>query len=177
MKNYDFLILGSNGLLGSNLVNQLKKNKLTFFTIAKSKSNHNVDLRNFEKLEDFFFNHKFKIVINCVAKVNIDYCEKKFKHAKLINYELVKFLSKMSKKFRFKFVQISTDHVYRGQKLKLNKEQSKIFAINKYAKTKILAEKSLKNLQKFLIIRTNFTGKKDKSFIDFLIKNLKKVNL
>ena len=76
MKNYDFLILGSNGLLGSNLVNQLKKNKLTFFTIAKSKSNHNVDLRNFEKLEDFFFNHKFKIVINCVAKVNIDYCEK-----------------------------------------------------------------------------------------------------
>ena len=166
MKSYDFLILGSNGLLGSNLVKELKKRKANFFTIARTNSNYNLDLKNFKKLNNFFLNYKFKIVINCAAKIDINYCEKKFNQAKLINYSMVKFLSKMSKKFGFKLVQISTDHVYKGQKLKLNNEKSKIFSINKYAETKILAEKSMKKLKRFLIIRTNFTGRKNNTFID-----------
>ena len=80
----------------------------------------------------------------------------------------------MSKKFDFKFVQISTDHVYKGKNAVFNSETSEIFPINKYAKSKILAEKHLKELKKFLIIRTNFTGKKKNSFIDWLIRNFKK---
>ena len=79
----------------------------------------------------------------------------------------------MSKIYNFKFVQISTDHVYKGKRLKLNSETSKIHAINKYAKTKIIAEKYLKNLKNFLIIRTNFTGKKKNTFIDWLVKSIK----
>ena len=177
MESYEFLILGSNGLLGLNLVKELKKRKKVFFTIARKNSNYNLDLKNFKKLNNFFSKYKFKIVINCAAKVNIDYCEKKFNHAKLINYKMVNFLSKMSKKFDFKLVQISTDHVYKGRKLKLNNEKSKIFSINKYAETKLLAEKSMKKLKKFLIIRTNFTGKKNNTFLDLLIKNLKKKKL
>ena len=80
----------------------------------------------------------------------------------------------MSKKFKFKLVQISTDHVYKGRKFKLNNEKSKIFSINKYAESKILAEHSVKFLKSFLIIRTNFTGRKKNTFIDQLVKNLKK---
>ncbi len=80
----------------------------------------------------------------------------------------------MSKKFDFKFVQISTDQVYRGKDGLLNSEKSELFAINKYAKSKILAEKYLKKLKKFLIIRTNFTGKKKNSFIDWLMESFKK---
>ncbi len=174
MENYDFLILGSNGLLGSNIVKELKKRKINFFTIARSNSNYNLNLKNFKKLNYFFSNYKFKNVINCAAKIDINYCEKKFNNAKLINYYMVNFLSKMSKKFDFKFVQISTDHVYKGQKLKLNSEKSKIFSINKYAETKILAEKSMKKVRKFLIIRANFTGKRNNTFLDSLIKKLKK---
>ena len=97
MESYEFLILGSNGLLGLNLVKELKKRKKVFFTIARKNSNYNLDLKNFKKLNNFFSKYKFKIVINCAAKVNIDYCEKKFNHAKLINYKMVNFLSKMSK--------------------------------------------------------------------------------
>ena len=174
MKNYDFLILGSNGLLGSNLVKELKKRKINFLTIARSNSDYNLDVKNFKKLKKFFLNYKFKIVINSIAKVSIDYCEKKFDEAKLINFKLVEFLSKMSKKFKFKLVQISTDHVYKGRKFKLNNEKSKIFSINKYAESKILAEHSVKFLKSFLIIRTNFTGRKKNTFIDQLVKNLKK---
>ena len=174
MKNFDFLVIGSNGLLGSNIVKILKKKKINFLTVAKKNSNFNINLENFKRLDKFFLKNKFKIVINCAAIIDINYCEKKYNISSIINSKLVKFLSQMSKKFDFKFVQISTDQVYKGKNAVLNSEKSKIFAINKYAKSKILAEKYLKELKKFLIIRTNFTGKKKDSFIDWLIRNFKK---
>jgi len=174
MKNFEFLVIGSNGLLGSNIVKILKKKKISFLTVARKNSNFNLNLKNFKRLDKLFLKNKFKIVINCAAIIDINYCEKNYNIASIINCKLVKFLSQMSKKFDFKFVQISTDHVYKGKSVVLNSEKSETFAINKYAKSKILAEKYLKELKKFLIIRTNFTGKKKNSFIDWLIKNIKK---
>ena len=176
MKYFDFLIIGSNGLLGSHLVKTLKEKKIKFLTIARSGSDCNLDLKNYKNLNSFFLKNKFKIVINCVAKIDINFCEVKFNEAKLINFKFVEYLSKMANKFNFKLVQISTDHVYKGKKFCLNNEKSKIFPINKYAKTKILSEKPVRKLKKFLIIRTNFTGKKNNTFLDWLIKNLKKKN-
>ena len=138
MKNYDFLVIGSKGLLGSKIVKILKKKKFNHLTIARKNSNFNLNLKNFKSLNKFFLENRFRVVINCAAIIDINYCESKFNEALIINCKLVKFLSEMSKKFDFKFVQISTDHVYKGKKLKLNHEQSEIFAINKYTKTKIL---------------------------------------
>lgn len=173
MNNYEFLVIGSNGMLGSKIVKILKERKIDHLTVARNNSNFNLNLTNFKKLNKLFLKNKFKIVINCAAIIDINYCEKMFKKASIINCKLVKFLSEMSKKFNFKFVHISSDHVYKGKKNKLNNEKSKIFAVNKYAKTKILAEKYLKKLKNFLIIRTNFTGKKKNTFIDLLIKSIK----
>ena len=84
MKDFDILVLGSNGLLGSYIVKDLKKRNLNFFTIARSNSNYNFNFKNFKNLNNFFLKHKFKIVINCVAKTSIDYCQKKFDEANLI---------------------------------------------------------------------------------------------
>ncbi len=174
MKNFEFLIIGSNGLLGSKIVEVLKKKKISFLTIARNNSSYNLNLNKYNKLYNFFLENRFKIVINCAAIIDIDYCEKNFNNSKIINSFFVKFLSQMSKKFDFKLVQISTDHVYKGKKFLYNKENDEISAINNYARSKILAEKYLKKLKKFLIIRTNFTGKKKKSYIDWLIRNINK---
>ena len=180
MKDYEFLVVGSNGMLGSKIVKILNERKIDHLTVARNNSSFNLNLKNFKNLNKLFLKNKFKVVINCAAIIDINYCEKMFNEASIVNCKLVKFLSEMSKKFDFKFVQISTDHVYKGKKLKLNNEKSEIFAINKYAKTKILAEKHLHKLKKFLIIRTNFTGKRKNTFIDWLIKSIKtkkKINL
>ena len=164
MQNYKYLIIGSNGLLGSNIVKILKKKKLSYLTVARKKSNYNLDLKNFRKLKNFFKKSTFKIVINCAGIIDINYCEKHFDKALIINSFFVKFLSEMSRRFKFKLIQISTDHIYRGKKSKLNSEKSEIFAINNYAKTKIISERYLVGLKKYLIIRTNFTGKKKEYF-------------
>ena len=174
MKNSKFLIIGSNGLLGSNIVKILDKKKINYSTSARNNSDFNLDINNYRLLKNFFLKNKIKIVINCAAKVDINYCEKNYLDTKKINTEFVKFLAKLSKTFDFKLVQISTDHVYKGKKFHFNNEKSKVFPINKYAKSKILAEGYLLKLTKYLIIRTNFTGKKEGSFIDWLIKSVKK---
>lgn len=174
MKKYKFLIIGSKGLLGSNIVKYLRKKKISHKKIARNNSDYNLDLKNFEKLKYFFLKNKFEIVINCAAKVNIDFCEKNYKEAKLINLDLVKYLSLLSKLNDFKLVQISTDQVYNQKKHKLNKEEDRTAGLNKYAILKIKSENFLKNQKNYLIIRTNFTGKRRNSFIDWLIKSIKK---
>ena len=127
-------------------------------------------------LEKFFKKNNFLNGIKCAAKINIDYCEKKYGKAIIINYNFPKYLAKLSIKYNFKLIHISSDHVYKGDKFKLNKETSKLFPINKYALSKILAEKAVKINKKNLIIRTNFTGKKidGNSFLNWLEEILKK---
>ena len=146
---------------------------LKFFTVARDKSDFNVDLNYYKKLNKIFIENKFKIVINSAAIVDINVCEYKKQEAAKINTKLVKYLSEKSKMYKFKLVQISTDHVYRGNRKKSNKEISKLFPVNNYAKTKIDAEKFLLKLKKFLIIRTNFTGRKKNSFIDWIISSIR----
>ena len=115
MKNSKFLIIGSNGLLGSNIVKILDKKKINYSTSARNNSDFNLDINNYRLLKNFFLKNKIKIVINCAAKVDINYCEKNYLDTKKINTEFVKFLAKLSKTFDFKLVQISTDHVYKGK--------------------------------------------------------------
>ena len=113
----------------------LKRKKSTLFTVARRNSNFNLNLNNFKKLDKLFKQNKFRIVINCAAIVDINYCEKKKKnYSSIINTKFVKYLSEKSKKYNFKLVQISTDHVYKGDKKVPNKENNKIFSINNYAK-------------------------------------------
>ena len=47
MRFYEFLIIGSNGLLGSNLVYLLKKKRFKYKTSARNNSNFNLNLKNY----------------------------------------------------------------------------------------------------------------------------------
>ena len=176
-RNFDFLILGSNGNLAKEIIKILKNKKITFFKIAKKNSNYNIDLNNHKKLENFFKNFEFKYVINCAAIVNLKKCEKNKISSSKINYQLPKLLNKISKRYNFKIVHISTDHVYFSKNNILHSENSKTRAVNFYAKTKIQAEKILKKSKKCLIIRTNFVGYSGflkPSFVDWIYLSIKK---
>lgn len=175
---YDYLILGSNGLLGSEIKKVLSKRKV--FSIAKTSSSLNMDLCNFKKLDNFFNQYKFKYVINCAAITNLKACELNKKKAWKINTLLPKKLSELSKKNFFKYIHISTDHFFSSKKISYKKETAKTKIINYYSKTKLEAEKYVKKNKKNLIIRTNFTGFKKKNiqstFIGWILFNIIKKN-
>jgi len=185
MKKSKYLVVGSKGLLGSEISRRLKDKKINYCTIARKNSDLNMDLNNFSKLKKFILKNDFNNIINCAGIINFDKCEKKYTNILKINYHLPKYLSELSIKYKFKLIHISTDQVYYKTKNKLSKESDKIYAINKYAKSKILSEKVVKKNRRNLIIRTNFTGKKkitkkDISFIDWLNNHVikkKSINL
>jgi dTDP-4-dehydrorhamnose reductase len=172
-KNYNYLILGSNGLLGNEIKKILPSNKNLF--VSRNKSDLNLDLSKFKNLKKLFNKYSFNVVINCAAEIDINFCEKYFILAKKINSDLLKYLTYYSIRDGFKLVHISTDHFFINKSFTYNNEKKKIFPINKYSLTKIYAENyTLKN-PKNLIVRTNFTGfagHKKKTFISWLLKNL-----
>ena len=76
-KIFKYLLIGSNGLLGSELKKILPKNESLF--IARKKSDYNIDLSNFNDLKKIFEKYKFLNVINVAAITNLEICQKKKK--------------------------------------------------------------------------------------------------
>ena len=133
---FKYLILGSNGLLGSEFKKILPK-KYTL-TIAKKNSDININLKKFQDLNSVFKKFKFKFVINCAAITDLNSCESNYLECKKINTILPYRLGLFSRKFKFKLIQISTDQVYFSKKKFLSKETDRVKPINNYAKSKIL---------------------------------------
>ena len=107
---FKFLLLGSNGLLG----NELKKLPEKTLCLSKKKNaDLNIDLRNFLKLENIFKEYKFDNIINCLCYNKFSLIAKLIKiNCDLINEKLPIFLNKLSFKYNFKLIHISTDQVY-----------------------------------------------------------------
>ena len=171
---FKYLIIGSNGLLGSRLKNNLPSKDI--FCIARSYSDYNCNLNNSKKLLYIFNKYKFLNVINCAAIASVDNCEKNKKICKKINLDFPIFLNKLSKKKKFNLIHISSDQVYSLGNKEKYKETDKTFFTNYYSKTKYFAEKYLIKNNRCLIIRTNFTGFKktlNETFIGWVLKSLK----
>lgn len=172
---FEYLLIGSNGLLGSSIKSKLNLKKV--MCVARTNSDYNIDLKNLKKFKKIFDKYEFKNVINCAAITNLSQCEKEKKKTKKINLELPILLNNLSKKMKFNLIHISTDQVYCKGKSNKFKETDKISFLNYYSKTKFLAEKILMNNKKSLIIRTNFTGFKknlNKTFVGWLLDNIKR---
>ena len=139
-KTFKYLIIGSNGLLGSALKTYLPKTQT--FSLARNNSNYNLNLLNFKKLEHLFKIYKFEFVINCAAITNLNYCEKNKKIAWKTNTLLLRNYL-IYPKNNFKYIHISTDHFFSSEKIKFYNENSTLKSINYYSKTKLIAEKKL----------------------------------
>tara|TARA_B100000795_G_scaffold270073_2_gene262507 strand:+ start:3712 stop:4584 length:873 start_codon:yes stop_codon:yes gene_type:complete len=172
-----FLILGSNGTLGKKIFEELVlKKKFIIKTVAKKNADFCINLEKFDKLENIFKNNKFNFVINCAAYTNLKYCEKNYKKTLKINTYLPKKLSQLSIEYNFRYIHISTDHIYISKKNIANSEKFKIGWHNYYSKSKYLAEKNILANSKSLIIRTNFIddSSNKKSFLYWLNNNFNK---
>lgn len=174
----DYVILGSTGLLGKTLLRTAKDKNLDVLGLSRNTKKYKIDYFNIDKLLKVLEYLKPKIIINSVGLTDIDFCEKNPKIAEQINTLPLKYLSKFSKKNNIKLIQISTDHFFTGDQNRKHKENSKIKLLNSYAKTKFMAEKYTKHNKNHMIIRTNFTGyrnkKKNQTFIEWLLDNFKK---
>ncbi len=146
------LVLGSDGLLGSRLLAELKSNRNLK---AVGTSRHNSS--------DYFFEFTVRNLINLVRTVKPDYIinciavtssNSGWLKSIRVNSLLPITLALLSKFFSFQVIHFSTNVVFSGQG-KINSESSLIFPKSKYAFTKAMGDISFFGS---LIIRTSFVG-------------------
>lgn len=176
------VFFGGSGLLAVNWAKKIYRDYEVYLIMHKRKI-------QFSEVKVIHFNEDFEasythfistlkpdIIVNCAALTNVDFCEANPFMASEINTVLPKKLALIAKKIEAKFVHISTDHLFDGQK-KLYSEEDQVSPLNQYAKTKAAAEKEVLSIdENALIVRTNFYGwglSFRKSFSDFILEGLR----
>lgn len=159
-------LIGSNGLLGSEVANQLKIHNLEFVS-----SNSNVDIANIDSLNNFVANKKIDYIINCAAYTNVDKAETNVEAAKQLNVTGPINLASIANDLNATLVHISTDYVFDGQSHIPYREDSETNPSTIYGKTKRRGEEEIiAGCSKYYIIRTAWLyGHSGKNFVQTML--------
>jgi dTDP-4-dehydrorhamnose reductase len=147
------LVTGSNGQLGSE-IKALSENFPGYNFIF-----HDIDSLNvtdFIELQNFFQLVTPDFVIHCAAYTAVDKAESEPDKAQLVNAMSVKYLSDLSKQFKYKLIHVSTDYVFDGTLSIPYTETETVNPQSVYGKTKLEGEKYLADNNNAMIIRTSW---------------------
>lgn len=151
-------IFGGTGLAGSALRIEAVRRGLSPISIARRNADINFDATNLTDIVTLLDNLSPDGVINAAAKVNIEQCERDPTKTSIINSLMPMELSKWCASHDVAFVQISTDHYFKGAGPKAHSEAAEVQLLNQYASQKFAAEKFCLNQKNSLILRTNIVG-------------------
>jgi len=161
------LVTGARGFLGSNLVHFLSTNeKYEIFSTSRTGNldrQKNARFVQGDLLERSFVDNVIStiepdIVINTVSLVNVDLCEEKPALAEKIIVDTARNLAESLSKRNCRFIHISTDQLFDGQK-RMYSEEDLPAPVNVYGTMKLKAENTVRHVTpNAAIIRTNFFG-------------------
>ena len=151
------LVVGS-GLLGNNLA-KIAINEFTAFTTYNE---HPLDI---EGGKSYYLNIANRMdvttliqklnpdyIIHTAALTNVDHCERDKRLAWNINVEGTKHIAEIAQKINAKFIYISTDYVFDGDR-GMYKEDAPTNPVDYYGETKLEGEKVVKGLSDYIIVR------------------------
>ncbi len=180
--NMKVLITGASGLLGTALsIDFLEAGYEVYSGYLSHKPKYGIPIRIDISDEKDVYDKVLKInpdiIINSAALTNVDLCESERDLAWKINVKGTENLLRTAEKVKAKFILISTDYIFDGDK-GLYKEEDKPNPINFYGYTKLKAEETVqRGGVDHLIVRTSViygpipsSGKKN--FALWIIENL-----
>lgn len=149
------LILGSNGMLGHVVTTFFQeKGYDVIITSRDEKTDNYYDaFKNVYAVENIIKKHKPDVVINCIGILNSD-AEAHHALATMLNSFLPNYLDALSLKYSFRFIHITTDCVFSGEKGDYT-EDSISDATSFYGRSKALGEVNNNNT---LTLRTSIVG-------------------
>lgn len=168
------LVLGSQGQLGNEICNQLKKLKIQHYFLSRK----DCDITDENNLIKIFESIKPSFVINAAAFTDVDGAEIHYQKALDVNYHAVNNLVELSNRFDATLIHFSTDYVFNSIQKCPIKENSKKNPINKYGISKHLGEESIiEKSKKYFIFRISWVyGLKGNNFPKTIINKLKEEN-
>ena len=130
------LILGKDGQLGKSLLKYVPKEIIYSFY-----SKNELDISNFDAVEEIINNFIPDIIINAAAYTNVEKAENDEVNLHNANVLGPYNLAYLSKKYKKKLIHISTDYIFDGQKKFPYVEEDDAKPLSKYGKSKLEGEK------------------------------------
>ena len=155
-----FLVTGSAGLVGSQVVKDLtKQNHTVYSCYHDEKPSHGtsiqLDITDQDKIIQILQEIKPDRIIHLAAMTNVDQCETQQELAILLNAKSTEILAKQAAKQNIFFVYVSTDYVFDGIK-GMKKEDDSTNPLGFYGKSKLEGEFTLNKLaSSWCIARTS----------------------
>ena len=181
MVKLKFLVTGSAGLVGQQVVKDLSKSNQVFSCYNESKPEYGdsvkMDLKNYEMISSVLTEIKPDVVIHLGAMTGVDLCEKEKTSASEINTKATEIIAKECSKLNSFLVYVSTDYVFDGN-FGMYKEDDVTNPLGFYGKSKLEGEKAVQNFStNWCIARTSTPfglHPTKKSFPMWVIENLQK---
>ena len=169
MNKAKILVTGSNGQLGSELQDlaaAFPQFELLFFT------RESFPINDADRADKIFEELRPQFLVNCAAYTAVDKAESENELASEINGIAVGQLAFLCKKYDARFIHISTDYVFNGNKTEPWKEDDATDPVNAYGASKLLGEyKAAKNNPESIIIRTSWVySSHGKNFVKTMMR-------
>lgn len=157
------LLIGSNGLLGSEIASALKEHQISFV----EKNSSSLDITDPKAIVEGLKVVKPKWIINAAAYTDVDKAETDREEARLINAVGPKQLAELATGANARLIHFSTDYVFSGEGDKpwTEMDPTKPVPRNWYGETKLMGEKAVRNHPNHLVVRVQWLyGKKKNRF-------------
>ncbi len=161
------LVTGAKGMLGHDLCPVLEDSG---YEVIETDIN-NLDITDFEAVQNFFKREKPDVIVHCAAYTNVDKAQDEIELAKKINFEGTKNIARAAQDIGATVVYISTDYVFDGKKEGEYTPADKTNPINNYGITKLEGEEAVqKHCKKHYITRTSWLyGHHGKNFVETML--------
>lgn len=157
------LVVGANGLLGSNVVAEgLDRNWDLRGTYHSAEPDfeiplHQLDITNTDHLDEVIGTVDPDWVVNCAAMTDVDGCEEMPEQAYEVNGEAPSEMASLCAAGSIGFLHVSTDYVFDGNQQASYSEDGELNPIQEYGASKLQGERAVRSTnENALITRLSF---------------------
>lgn len=162
------VVTGVKGQLGYDVVRELKSRG---YTNILGIDIDDLDITNKEDVERFFQINNPQIIIHCAAYTAVDKAEDNEEVCFKVNVLGTKYLVEEAKRYNAKFVYISTDYIFDGDKETPYEVNDKPNPKSVYGKSKYLGELETIKYYKHFIVRISWVfGKNGLNFVKTMLR-------
>lgn len=162
------IVTGVNGQLGYDVVRELKLRK---YPNALGIDINDLDITDKDSVNSFMSKEKPDVIIHCAAYTAVDKAEDNKELVMNVNVLGTKNLIEQAKKLKAKFIYISTDYVFGGDKTCMYEVTDSINPKTVYGESKYLGELETKKHDKHFIVRISWVfGKNGQNFVKTMLR-------
>lgn len=166
-KGLKLLITGANGMLGSALTEECKRQQLNYVAMTR----RDADLTEPERVKQFLYEKRPDVVLHCAAYTSVDLAESEEEICRAVNVLGTKALAEACRDIDAVLCYISTDYVFDGAGTEPHKESEQPRPLGVYGQSKYEGELLAKSLTKHYIVRSSWTyGDTGASFLSTMLR-------